>query len=302
MRQLLVLGSLLLAVTGIASKHSAETLFKKEDYRKALSAYLKLSEETPQDLNLLFKTSDLKLLLEGRVAALDVLNSALKKYSQVLTHSQKQEITKKKLEYSKVFISEEAQTHYLQALSKTKLQEWAAAYSPILQAASLEPGNLMILNLKADIERELQNYGAAYATLKEITQLDPTTDHLEERLAEAHIYHKNYSAAVQLLENQPVANLSSRAKVALAVAHWELGDREEAKTLIKDLAKSKKSDWGQHPVTLWMLYRLESSETENPQAAIALKQFLNASSEKTKVLIDSWDPYQLTLQVNALAK
>ncbi|NBV51444.1 hypothetical protein EBR78_09555 [bacterium] len=302
MRQLLILISVLSAVPGIASKHSAETLFKKEEYKKSLSAYLKLAEETPQDLSLLFRTSDLKLLLEGRVAALELLNSILKKYSKLLTHSQKQEIAKKKLEYSQVFISEEAQTHFLQALSKTRLKEWTAAFSPIVQAASVEPGNLLVLNLKADIERELQNYGAAYTTLKEIAHINPRTEHLLERLAEAHIYHKNYSEAVQLLEEEPIASLSSRAKLALAVAHWELGNEDTAKKLIEELTRSKKSEWSQHPVTLWMLYRLESSEANSSQAKTALKNFLKASSDKTKILVESWDPYQMALQVDSLAK
>lgn len=302
MRQLLILVSVLVTASAIASKHTAETLFKKEDFKKSLLAYLKLSEENPQDLTLLFKTSDLKLLLEGRVAAWDVLNNALKKYSKVLTHSQKQEIGKKKLEYSQVFISEEAQTHFLQALSKAKLKEWTAALSPIVQAASVEPGNLSVLNLKADIERELQNYGAAYTTLKEIAQINPQTEHLVERLAEAHIYHKHYLEAVELLKKDSLSSLTPRAKIALAVAHWELGNRDAAKKLIDELTRSKKSEWSQHPVTLWMLYRLENSETESPQAALALKNFLKASSEKDKFLVDSWDPYQLALQIDTLAK
>lgn len=302
MRRFLVLVSVTLAITGIASKHSAETLFKKEEYKKSLAAYLKLAEETPQDLSLLLKTSDLKLLLEGRVAALDVLNSALKKYSKVLTQSQKQEIAKKKLEYSQVFISEEAQTHFLQALSKTKLKEWTAAFSPIVQAASVEPGNLIVLTLKADIERELQNYGAAYSTLKEIAQINPRTEHLLERLAEAHIYHKNYSEVVQLLGEESLQSLSPRAKLALAVAHWELGNEDPAKKLIEELTRQKKSEWSQHPVTLWMLYRLESSEPHNSEAETALKNFLKASSVKTKFLVESWDPYQIALQAGSLAK
>jgi len=293
----------LVALATGASKQQAENLFQKYEFKKALSEWTELYRTFPNNWDYAKQVANLQLLLEGRPKAQETVRKFLTQQDNFLSSANKQEISKQIVELSEVFLSEEAQSHYLQALSKTNLKEWNSSLSPIKQASALESDNLKILSLKYEIEKYLDLHSQAYETLKSIQKLDSYSAKQKERLAESHIYHGKFSEAESLLETIDRGSLSSRSKMALGVSLWESGKKEEAESLIAEVSHLKKSDLAHHPVILWMLYRIALEQSPDSQdAPTALKAFLKASGDKERVLIDGWDPYRVTDHRVTLAK
>jgi len=298
--------NLLLGFMAFASESTpreAKALFQNYEFKRSLAAWMELHQKSPGNWDYVKNVADLQLLLEGRANALETLRGFLGQQNKVLSPLQKQEVLKKIIELSELFLKEEAQTHYLQALSKAKLNEWNASLSPVTQAAALEPDNLKLLTLKHEIEKKTGLHDQAYETLKNIRMIDPLSIKPMERLAEAHIFHGKYLEAKSLLEQSDRASLSNRGKLALAVSLLESGDREEAQELIEPMVQNKKMELSQHPVTLWMAYRLAlEDDPKSKETQMALKTFLTSSSETPRVLIDGWDPYRIGYYRSILAK
>ncbi|NBX76495.1 MAG: hypothetical protein EBQ92_08065 [Proteobacteria bacterium] len=288
----------LAAIAAGASKQQAEAFFQKYEFKKSLAEWTELYRKFPNKWEYAKQVANLQLLLEGRPKAVETVRN--------FPSQQETEISKQIMELSEVFLSEEAQSHYLQALSKTNLNEWNASLSPIKQASALESDNLKILFLKYEIEKHLDLYDQAYETLKAIQKIDSFSIKTKERLAESHIYHGRFSEAESLLETIDRESLSSRGKLALGVSLWELGKKEKAESLIIEVSHLRKPELSHHPVTLWMLYRIASEESEDSQksqdAKMALKVFLKSSGDEERLLIDGWDPYRLTDHRVALAR
>jgi predicted Zn-dependent protease len=243
----------------------------------------------------------MEFLLQGRTQAIEGLRAFLKKNEKVLSVNQVQEIQKKIIELSETFISEEGQVNYLQALSKVNLKEFSSSLPALKHSIQIEPGNLKILILKAEVEKELGFSTDSYQTLKEAFRIDPFSQKTRERLVEAHVFHGKFLEAKALLEDRE--NISAREKLALAVSDFELGDKENSQVLINDLLRSKKPEFSQHPVTLWMALRsdLETSPLSQ-ETRKELRKLLQASSLKDSYLIDGWDPYRLGTQLESLRK
>jgi len=286
-----------------ASKQQAEILFQKYEFKKSLAEWTELHTKFPQNWDYAKHVAQLQLLLEGRPKAYETLRKFLAQKDGGLVADHKNEVLKQIIEISETFLSEEAQSHYLQALSKTNLKEWNASLAPINQAAALEPENLKILFLKYEIEKHLALYTQAYETLKAIQKIDSVSIKTKERLAESHIYHGKFSDAETLLESIDPETLSNRGKTALAVSLWETGKKEEAQSLISEISQHKKLELSHHPVILWMLYRIDlEKSTDSYETRGALRNFLKSSTDKERVLIDGWDPYRLSDHRVVLAK
>lgn len=294
MKVIIFLLSVSVAMATETPKQQADSFYRNYEFKKALAAWSELFEKSPTNWLYAKQVADLQFLLEGRAKAFETLRTFL---------PQKPEAAKKILELAEIFVSEEAQTHYLQALSKTQIKEWNSALSPVTQAAAIEPTNLKILSLKYDIEKKMELHAQALETLKAIHKIDTVTPKTIERLAESLIFHGKFSEAKALLETLDPIRTSNRAKMALAVSLWELNKKEEAQELLLEITQNKRAELAHHPVTLWMMYRLALDETgDSKETKSAHKVFLKASAEEDKVLVDGWDPYRISHYRTILAK
>jgi predicted Zn-dependent protease len=284
-----------------ASAPLAEQQFSQHQFKDSLATWKNLLEQSPKNLSYAMKVAEMEFLLQGRTQAIEGLRAFLKKNEKVLSVNQVQEIQKKIIELSETFISEEGQVNYLQALSKVNLKEFSSSLPALKHSIQIEPGNLKILILKAEVEKELGFSTDSYQTLKEAFRIDPFSQKTRERLVEAHVFHGKFLEAKALLEDRE--NISAREKLALAVSDFELGDKENSQVLINDLLRSKKPEFSQHPVTLWMALRsdLETSPLSQ-ETRKELRKLLQASSLKDSYLIDGWDPYRLGTQLESLRK
>ncbi|NBX93286.1 MAG: hypothetical protein EB078_00910 [Proteobacteria bacterium] len=272
------------------SVQTAESQYHQHQFKASLATWTELLRKSPKNLHYALKVSELKLLIEGRSPAISFLKDYMKRMEKVLSLAQRKELQTKMIEWSEAFFSEEAQANYLQGLSKAKLREFSASLPALTQAALLEPGNLKILSLKAEIEKELGLNEASYQTLKEAFAIDPYSQRLREKLAESHIFHKHCPEVKILLEKE--SSFSPREKMAMAYCHLEAGDQEKAKELVEDLLQSRKSEWFAHPVTRWMAARLDLM----PEP----KKLFHPDIASKAYWVDGWDPYRIQTQPESL--
>lgn len=290
MLSLLLLGTLAWGseLTQKASQQLSEYRFKE-----ALTSWKEIYQKTPHSLDAALRVSELQLLLEGRNAALDTLKAFQKKNRNNLSNSQKQEINEKLLEWNEMFLVEEAQINYLQALSKSELKKWSEGIHPITQAVALEPGNTKILSLKAEIEKQTGNISAYLNTLGNLQKTLPESEKLTDKVVEALVYQQQYAEVEKLLSKKDFLQLSLRSRVALIVSLWEMGKKEEADKLLSDLIRNRKSGPHSHPALSWMLARTRKDE---------LRAFLDLGEHPQQLKVDGWDPYRLQEQVKTLTQ
>jgi len=303
MKRYLIL-SLALQVWAAPIRQTAEQYYQQHDFKTALKTWEELLEDSPRQVPYALKVAGLKLLLEGRNSALKFLEDFKKESLASLSSQEIQELKRKSIDLYKVFLSEEAQVHYLQALSKTKLKDWLAGQALINHALLLEPGNLQILELKVEIDKTLGAFSAAYETLKQLYTISPESEIYREKLAEYHLFHGQFEAAKAILEGPSKFSLSQRSKFALAVALWELGQKSQSRKMIEDLVQNRESSQTEiAPPLLWMLHRMELDKSKNSKDAKAfLAALKEASSEKTRFLVDGWDPYRLSAYLDNFSK
>lgn len=303
MKAIFIFGLVLLAQASEISSKQAEIFFQNYEFKKALTSWRELNQKSPKNWNYVEHVADLELLLEGRSKAQETLRSFLNQEQKTLSPFQKQEVAKKIIALSEVFLKEEAQSNYLQAVSKTKLKEWNASQAPVTQAAALEPDNVKILSLKYEIEKNLGLHDQAYESLKALQNIDTLSTKTRERLAESHFFHGRFSEAKLLLEQIDKSALSARSRLALAASMWELGEKDEAQEIVDQISLNKRLELSQHPVIFWLQYKkLADEPSESKAAQAALKLFLKASAEPERVLIDGWDPYRISYHRTTLTK
>ena len=304
MKRYLILG-LAVQCFALPSKRLAEQRFQNQNYKKALETWVELLEESPQNALYALKAAELKFLLEGRGPALQLLNEFQKKNQKKLSLKEIQELRKKTQELSRTFWSEEAQTFYLQAVSKANLKDWSASHAAITQALALEPGQIKILELKAEIEKSLGSHSAASETLSQLAVLEPESLIVQEKLIESHVFHGRFQEAKTVLDGlSKKTPLSFRAQLARAVCLWELGKKNESKEIVQHLARSLKSTEASLPAPLlWMLHKIETDKPEPSSEAKAFgKSLKKVSVDEASLLIDGWDPYRLAEYTAALSK
>lgn len=302
----LLFTSLILVPMGVfaawdISPQTAEQQFSQHLFKDSLVTWKKLLEQSPKNFSYAIKVSEMEFLLQGRAQAIEVLRTFHKKNEKTLSPNQKQEIQNKIIDFSETFISEEGQANYLQALTKANLKEFSSSLPALNHASRIEPGNLKILNLKAEVEKELGYTSDSYQTLKEAFAIDPFSQKTRERLVEAHIFHGKFLEAKLVLEK--LESISPREKLALAACDFELGEKADSQKLIGELLRNKKSDLSYHPVTRWMALRNEMETLPlSKETRAELKKVLQASSDKKSYLVDGWDPYRLGSQMESLQK
>jgi len=304
MKRYLILG-LAVQCFALPSKRLAEQRFQSQNYKKALETWTELLEDSPENSLYALKASELKFLLEGRGPALQLLKEFQEKNQKRLSLKEIQDLRKKTQELSKIFWSEEAQTFYLQALSKANLKDWTASHAAITQAVALEPGQMKILELKAEIEKSLGSHAAAFDSLSQLSILEPESLSVQEKLIESHIFHGRFQEAKTILDSlskkQPP---SFRIQLARAVCLWELGKKDESQEIVEELARKFKNTDSPLPAPiLWMLHRIESDKSDpSSEAKALLKAFKKLSTDETALWIDGWDPYRLAQYSTALSK
>ena len=270
---------------------AAEFYYCKQSYRQALQLWRKVLVREPTNLGAALRVAELTLLFEGRGPEKDFL---LKFYST--TQAQLGVVARETLEnrfgaLQGMFLTDEGQSDYLQALSHARYNDCSGAAAFLAQAAQLEPGNIKVLREKAACERKLGSYNTLYETLDLAVDTYPFDSRVVDNFVETDSYFGQYAKVLGFLQKYPEMRSSMRASTAYAVALAETGDVSAVRSLQAFIAQEKSA--GVHPVVLFELGKLLASRPDSAgEATLYLERFGLAAAHPENTTIESWDPYR----------
>jgi len=297
---ILVWGISLFAWGQTISPQDAQQAFDSHQFQKALSLWTQLYKQNPHQFSYGLKTAELKFLLEGRKAALSLL-SKIEENKEPLPPIEKQVLEKKKKEFLESFLSEEAQTYFLQADSKMQLKEWATALSLIQQANSVEPFHGQILQAKLAAERQMGLYSELLATLEALKSLDYDNSKFQDDGIEAEIALGEFDNVIKKLENSK--KLSFRGKLALLEAYLKTNENEKAKELFDSFQVENSRLLSQSIEFQWLAFEFYSSQKQfQKQASQTQKRLLALLEKQDGNNTSQWNPYRINSQSEILAK
>lgn len=283
-----------------ATPRAAETAFNQHQFQKALSLWSELFKKQPENISYGFKTAELTFLLEGRGPALALLEK-IKNNSKRLSFADQEKLEKKRKKFLEAFLSEEAQTFFLQAASKTQLKEWGIAWNLIRQANTLESSNVQILDLKKNIEKHLGKVSEACATVRSLEALLPSPqttyfDRVECELAEGH-----YEKVKESIER--VKNPSFQEKLALLDACIQTQAIEKAGQVLESIKAENGKSLSKSLEFHWLSFQYYSKKQGSEKlAAQSKKRLLALASIPEEADNSLWDPFQVKAQLALLAK
>jgi len=273
---------------------AAEYYFSKHDYAESLNLWKQVYRLQPASEKAMSKVAHLELMLEGHEPAEKTVLNFIQRYQNYWSDSDLKRLRSLYYETQTRFIKEEAQSFYFRGMAKIKLKDLTQGLSLINQAQSIERGHLLILQAKAQAEKQLGLFRKYYDTLKDGSEFNALSVQWSEELLEAHYHFKEYSDIFKWNEKNMKSTLTNRQKLIVGLALLENGESRKAVLLFQKILDSFQ-DKGKNFV-VW--YGLAKAYKENPMFskvyATYSSKFLNATKSLETPQENIWDPYRLS--------
>lgn len=280
-----LLALLLASPSGAVSQNpltfAAGYYFDRGSYERALPLWRSLLQQEPANLAILFRVAELQLFLEGRTGVVPLFQTV---YSEA-TPANRLLLRTRLQEIQSWFLSDRAQNAFLQAKQRASLGDWASALENLRTAASADPGQFLVLREKARIERKLSRWDAYYRTLQEAHAALPWDPVNRAELAEAHLYFRDYAAALELARTADDPG-SLRWREITAIALADSGDTAAALPLLRALTSGRTPV---RPAVYATQAALAQAEQRADEARRLWARFAAASG---KGVSEAWDPYR----------
>jgi len=275
---------------------AAQYYYSHHDYQQALGLWSEVLKRDPENATALLHVCELKLISEGRDACRELMLSSLGSSDTRSAESKKFLIDRFRT-LQTLFLSDEGQTSYLQAVSWIRLKEYPRALASLERSNQLEKGNALVLREKANTERTLGMWDAYIQSCQSAYENDPFDPKVIEETMEVRIYLGNYSKVIAI-PTRSAAN-SVRAQTALAISLLESGNIAGAQPLLQSLAGQGKNT-SLHPIIWYALGKVFSTKRDGrPEAATYLQRFISAAARPENLLIEGWDPYRSIEKIDA---
>lgn len=263
----------------------AEQYYKNFEYSKALAAYFKIYKSNPKLPLVISKIAELKLIQENKENAINFLLENIPKISK-----QDALVLKSKLsQLGEIFLTEEAQSSYLQGVAKKDSARFDSALNSFKTAIALEPVNFLILKEKARSESELKLYSEAYETLKSFYALNPYNKEIQIQLIELQYYLKKNKELIETFSKQ--AFEENDLKLWVGLSYLEISDHEKANLYLKSYFDRSRST--QDPLFYYVMGKIQLTKGYKKEANIYFDKFLNLSKIALKKTDNSLDKYRL---------
>lgn len=281
---------------------AAEYYFSHHDYKKSLGLWQESYKRNPLAFPNVLKLADLQVLIEGRAVARNTLLSHLSKHGSKVEPNHQTEIQTKLETMLTTFVSDEAQSAYLQAQIKMQYQDWNGALALLNQAANLEKENILVLRQRAKCELSLALYEKHYLSLKSIVDLFPFDLNTLTELMEAHYFHQSPKEVVTLYRSVPSTTNSFRQRMVYALALMDVGETSESMSTLKGMSEQQKEfskkNINLNPIVWYALGKNQVNQKEFHSEGMAnLKHFLNSTSIPDGSQSKNWDPFRISEKV-----
>ena len=259
---------------------------EKHQYDEALKLWEKLAKRYPADGSILLKLCDTQLLLHGKAKARETLVSSVS--SKTFSPENKQLIRKRLGEINALFVTDEGQSNYYQAISRAHHGDYQRAESLLEFAHRSEGGNTRVLRelARCQIKQlELERYAN---TLRLLISFEPFEWAHPLALSDVCLHLQRPNEALEILESVPELSRGLELKTRLAVALYEMERHARAASMFKELAQQPKV----HP-TVWY-YLGKISETSKKPSALSTHYYrLFVETTEKSMAPSSLDPFRL---------
>lgn len=289
--------SSLVCLTGAAMDSGAQVAnyyYSRYAYREALPLWQDVARRQPSDVTAALRVAELKLVLEGRDAACDSLKEFITREARSLSGESLRLVEQRMKELREVFLSDEGQTLYFQALAFVRRQDCVGALPILQQAQVLEKGNARLAREKADCQRSLERYAPYFESLIGLYESNPFAREVQVDLAEASLHFRQPERVVAIFENRVGDPLRSpKARLLYGVALLEQGKYGSAQVLLEPfVGKGKGRDIS--PVALFAMGKILAQRSAGRATAL---QFLDRFVLAAKPANGGWDPFHIDEKV-----
>lgn len=234
------------------------------------------------------RVADLKFWLEGREGLKQFLWTYFERPSP-LAGGAMTRLERKGTELQSLFLTEEGQARFHQALVRQASGDPAMALTLLFQAETAEGPNLRLLAAKAECQRKLQAWEGLRDSLVAAFQANPLDSRALEAAIEAQLFHREYGQILSLYKRVPRRFRSARSRLTLGVALLESGGDSAAIGVLKPLAAILSPA---PPILRFALGKaLSTRPAHAAEAAEWLRQFL-AAAESSDPGAGTWDPFR----------
>lgn len=262
---------------------------RRYDYRQAHQLWMEVLKESPKSVDAITSLAELKLLLDSRAAARDSLLQFLSENAKTLSNDEKRAVREKLGRLQGLFLTNDGQAAYYQALSRMGRGDYAGALGLLVHADNLEKGNVEVMKSRAVCERTTEAWESYYSTLRSAHANNPFDPQIVEQLAEAHLYFRQPDRAAAIFRDlDPPKTLRSRT--ALAVALAETGNVQQAMQWLPTLTEGRLG--AVHPFVYFSMGKILAQRPGSAgEARVHLEKYLS-SSTGNRCQIEKWDPYR----------
>ncbi len=259
---------------------AAEYYFSRQDFKQAMDIYKSLDD--PKSIS---RLADTKFILQGRKEAREEILVYLNAKNDQIYDEGKFLLKMKLNSILQKFVSDEGQSLYYRALNKIRYRDQASALSLLETSSVLESGNILVLELKANCEKDLKKYDLYLSTLNSIFQLNPYDYKNTERLAETYFYFRDYQKAKEILSTIPKDSRNSYLNFLFSMIAQEMGKSAEDLPLYVDLS----------PLAFYYLGKnFYKAEIGKPEGLRLFKKFVEQTRSTPA---PSWDPLHFSEKV-----
>lgn len=265
----------------------------RHQFEESLKLWQPLAKRYPGNVQILLKLADQELWVFGKARARETLLSALRGSAISIEHKL---MIRERLAYlNALFLTDEGQSNYLQALSRAKHGDLAKSESLLVTANRAETLNSSVLRQLAKIQAQQNAFDRYTDTLKTLVELEPYEWKSKVLLADAYLHQGRPAVAIPLLKAGLETTRSVALLTRLASAQFEMGDTEIAVANLRNLSRATNP----HPIVWYYLGRWSES-AKRTSAKRYFHNFLDSS--KTVTPETPPDPFRLASRVEEISK
>jgi len=273
-----------------SSAQVANYYYSRYAYRQALPLWQEVARRQPSDVTAALRVAEIKLLQEGREQASASLKEFVQREARNLPPESLRLVEQRMKELQEVFLSDEGQTLFFQAVARIRRQDCVGAVPVLQQALTLEKGNARVAQEKAKCQKTLERYGPYFESLIALHETNPFARDVQVDLAEASLQFRQPERASAIFETRvgdPFRH--PKARLFYGVALLDQGKYSTAETVLEPLVSKTKA----RDVQPIVLYGMGKILAQRPSGRLAALHFLDRFLATEKPASGEWDPFHL---------